>query len=268
MRYIEKRTALLAVFLAAFGVSLAGLSGYCLEYRAQERTYKEAAARYSKVLSAPEKIPAESGNKEPLSESAAGGKDGHCPIAVDFDALLAQNGDIVGWLYCAGTNINYPLVQGEDNDYYLHHAYDGTKSRAGAIFVDAENRPDFADSNTILYGHHMKNGSMFAHLADFADQEFFDAHSVMWLLTPEQIYKVELLGGYLTNADSDSYMIFSGACAEFDGYLAGVRAASDVQAKVQAPRDGRCIMLSTCEYDFEDARYVLHGLLVPVEGRA
>ena len=256
--------ALRLLLLAVFLVSVSELADYYLEYQRQERSQEEAVKNYVQYAPAPE-IPAgpEEQAEETIQEASAGDRDAFCPITVDFDALTAENKDIVGWLYCEGTNINYPVVQGKDNEFYLHHAYDGTESRAGAIFVDAENRPQFADSNTILYGHHMKNGSMLACLADFAEQEFFDAHSVMWLLTPEQTYQVELLGGYLTYAGSDSYTIFTGACEEFDGYLEGVRAASDVQAETQTPRNGRYIMLSTCEYDFEDARYVLHGRLVP-----
>lgn len=249
--------------------SVSGLTGYCLDYRKQERSQREAVKKYIQEAAEPElsageeeaaisEIPGEEGTKSAVDKG-----DAFCPISVDFDALLAENKDIVGWLYCEDTNINYPLVQGEDNDYYLHHAYDGKESRAGALFVDAENRPQFADSNTIIYGHHMKNGSMFAHLADFADQEYFEAHSVMWLLTPEQTYQVELFGGYLTTAGSDSYTIFTGECEEWKEYLERALAASDVQAEAKTPPDGRYVMLSTCEYDFKDARYVLHGRLVP-----
>lgn len=273
------------LFLVIFLCSAFGLLRYYLEDRRQERSQEEAVERYIEETAAPEipageekqgeaaEVPVEGRTKERsletgtedlmTAESAADRGDVFCPIRVDFDALLAENEDVVGWLYCEDTNIHYPVVQGKDNDYYLHHGWDRKGSRAGAIFVDAGNRPGFADSNTILYGHHMKNGSMFAHLADFADQEFFDAHPVMWLLTPEQTYKVELLGGYLTSADSDSYTIFTGACEEFDEYLAEAVADSDVQAETQTPCDGRYIMLSTCEYDFTDARYVLHGRLVP-----
>lgn len=265
------------------------LADYRSEYREQERLEKEAVEKYIREVSVPEmaaeileNMP-EQGISAKVSEkmlpqdtasgdskkNAVGNNVGEesavCPIAVDFGALLEANEDIVGWLYCEGTNINYPVVQGKDNDYYLHHAYDKSESRAGALFVDAENRPQFADSNTIIYGHHMKNGSMFAHLAYFAGQEYFDAHPVMWLLTPEGNYRVELLGGYLTSAESDSYTIFTGACREFDEYLAEVLAALDVQPDADVAGDGRYIMLSTCEYDFEDARYVLHGRLLPAE---
>ncbi len=250
------------LFLIAFLGSVSGLIRYCLEYRDQASSQRMAVKKYIQEAAVPE-ISA-GAQEEAITRDISGESTAaRCPITVDFDALLSENEDIAGWLYCEDTNINYPVVQGKDNDYYLHHTYDRKESRAGAIFVDAENRPQFADSNTIIYGHHMKNGSMFARLADFADQEYFDAHPVMWLLTPEQTYQVELLGGYLTTAGSDSYTIFTGECEEFEDYLSEVITASDVQAEMQMPPDGRYIMLSTCEYDFEDARYVLHGRLKP-----
>lgn len=256
------------LLLAVFVCSLSALMGYGLEDRKQERLQEEAVENYVRETPASETL---SENRAKKTQKISGedntGKEREsCPIKVDFDALSAENGDIAGWLYCENTNINYPVMQGKDNDYYLDHAYDKTESRAGALFVDAENRPGFADSNTIIYGHHMRNGSMFAHLADFAEQEYFDDHPVMWLLTPRQTYRVELLGGYMTSADSDSYTIFTGPCKELEQYLAAAAAASDVQTDVETPEDGRYVMFSTCEYDFEGARYVLHGRLLPVGG--
>ena len=251
------RAVVMVLLFLVFACSSLRLLGYYLEYREQKKMYEAAADIYSRQLPASAESPAE----EEKAES--GGEDG-CPIEVDFAALLAENEDIAGWLYCEDTNINYPVVQGEDNEYYLNHSYNGEMNRAGAIFVDADNDARFGDSNTILYGHHMKDGSMFAHLSDWAEQEYFEAHPVMWLLTQEQDYRVELLGGYLIPGTSDSYTIFTGACPEFDEYLRKAAAAFDVPTEAEMPGDGRYIMLSTCEYAYEDARYVLHGRLVPV----
>lgn len=256
-RNLSRVILLLLSFVFIF--SLSGLIRYCLEYRELKRAQEEAVKNYTQEVQTPELF----GEKEEKPDDGKLEEGSLCPIKVDFDALLAVNKDIVGWLYCEGTNINYPVVQGEDNDHYLNHGYDGKESRAGALFVEAENGRDFADSNTIIYGHHMRDGSMLAHLADFGEQEYFDEHPMMWLLTPEKSYRVELFGGYLTSADSDSYTIFTGPCEELEEYLKAAAAASDVQAETETPKDGRYIMLSTCEYDFEGARYVLHGRLLP-----
>ncbi len=252
------KKALMALFFVIFVLSGLRLFWYYLEYRAQEKLYEEAAQTYTERKITPAEAERNE-EKPPVSlDTGEGGE-----ISVDFDALLAENEDIVGWLYCEGTNINYPVVQGDDNDYYLTHAYDKKESRAGAIFVDAGNRPDFTDSNTIIYGHHMKNGGMFAQLADWSEPAFFEAHPVMWLFTPKQNYRVELFSGYLTKDATGSYTLFPAAGPEFAAYLKQAAAAADVQTAVETPSDGRYIMLSTCAYDFKDARYVLHGRLLP-----
>lgn len=187
------------------------------------------------------------------------------PITVDFEKLQAVNQDVIGWIYCEGTDINYPVLQGEDNEFYLKHTYDGASNRAGSIFVDALNAPCFADSNTIIYGHHMKNGSMFAALGNWAKQDYYETHPIFWLLTPEQNYCVLLFSGYTTSAVSGTYTIFQGPGREFSEYLQAVCANSDFRADIEPDPNGKCVVLSTCEYDFENARYVLHGMLVPCD---
>lgn len=220
-------------------------------YRMTDALYKESAETYT---------------AEKKTDSVKDGEDAEtAPITVDFDELRKVNKDIAGWLYCEGTAINYPVMQGEDNDFYLNHTYDKSPNRAGSLFVEALNTPDFADSNTIIYGHHMKDGSMFASLRKWADQEYYEEHPVFWLLTPKQDYRVLLFGGYTTSATSDVYTIFQGPCPELGEYLKAVCARSDFRAGAEPDSNGRFVLLSTCEYDFEDARYVLHGMLVPVK---
>ena len=80
-----------------------------------------------------------------------------CPITVDFDALQEINEDVVGWIYIPGTEVNYPVVQGDDNEYYLHRTFEKKDNFTGAIFLDYLCQPDFSSDNTILYGHNMKN---------------------------------------------------------------------------------------------------------------
>jgi len=226
-----------------------------MEYRIADKLYEDSAAKFTAA--------AESENS---SGKAEGQREDVAPLTVDFDALCSVNGDIAGWIYCEGTDINYPVLQGRDNDYYLDHTYDGAPGRAGSIFVEALNRPDFADSNTIIYGHHMKNGSMFATLGNWADQEYYERHPAFWLLTPKRNYRIILFSGYTTTATSDAYTIYQAPCREFGDYLQAVYANSDFHADVEWDCNERFVMLSTCEYAFEGARYVLHGMLVPCDG--
>ncbi|MDO4990556.1 MAG: class B sortase [Eubacteriales bacterium] len=187
------------------------------------------------------------------------------PIMVDFEKLLEINQDIIGWIYCEGSVINYPVVHCGNNDYYLEHNIKHESDPCGTIFADRSNHKGIVDSNIILYGHHMQNMSMFATLKYWREQAYYDEHPVMWLLTPEGDYRVELFSCYETSATGDSYTIFYGPRPEFDAYLDTVAKKSDfIPHDVELDGQAHYLLLSTCAYSFENARTVLHGKLVPV----
>lgn len=241
---------LLVVFLASAGA--AALIQH--QYRLSDRRYAQAADQYTRPSQAPQEVDLPREGEEAPPPVLA-------PITVDFAALRSVNPDVAGWLYCEGTPINYPVLQGETDDTYLHRSYDRSYSAAGSIFVEADNRPEFQDANTIIYGHHMKNGSMFSALENWSQPGFYEAHPIMWLLTPERDYRVVLFSGYTTSAYSETYTIFSEPEEGMDWYLPMVLEASDFQADAALDEAGRYVVLSTCAYVFDQARYVLHGIL-------
>lgn len=188
------------------------------------------------------------------------------PNSVDFDALRAVNPDVIGWLYCPGTNIDYPVLKGADNDVYLRHDYTGEYNINGSVFIDSENQRDFSDANTIVYGHHMNEGVMFGSLENWGDQAFYEQHPVMWLLTPTQTYQVVIVSCHHVSAYSDMYDILRGHDETFEHFLAEAVAESEiipVEGATVNP-DRNYIMLTTCSYIFDSARFVVHGKLVPV----
>lgn len=259
MRRKKIRIFLYVLFIGVFCAAGIAYHKTQADYAADRAVYDGAAEAYITGTPAPSQEPET--EPEPDAEQA-----GPAPISVDFDKLLAECPDVQGWIYCEGTDINYPVVQGKDNNQYLRHAYTGEYAVAGSIFIEAANAPGFADSNTIIYGHHMKDGSMFHCLSDWADQAFYDGHPCMWLLTPEGDYRVDLFSGYITPAGSDAYVVFQGPSEHFDEYLDIVMDNSDFKADTTLERDARYVMLSTCDYTYKDARYVLHGKLVPCTG--
>ena len=114
-------------------------------------------------------------------------------LEVDWDALLAINPDTVGWVYVPGTNINYPIVHTDNDETYLTRDFNGEQSWGatyGCIFLSAANAPDFSDANSIVYGHHLNNGAMFAAIAGFDDAGEFNAHRTVYILTPQGNYKL------------------------------------------------------------------------------
>ena len=268
------RGVLVCVLAVAF-LGSAGVVGYVKwQYSVSDALYSDAMDKYQ---------------EDAVSASAE-----QPPITIDFEALCAANPDVIGWIYCPGTVINYPVLQGKDNDQYLHHDYTGTYNINGSIFVDAGNAPKFADSNTIIYGHHMNSGSMFASLEKWGERSYYEEHPIMWLLTPTQNYKVVLFSAHHVNAYSNMYEIIHrpgeelavllgeslvesdlNANAQLDPELTKMATAkgvdlSQVQTDDKAPyvlldSKSHYVMLSTCAYLFDNDRYVLHGKLVPVK---
>lgn len=240
---------------------LLGVLGYCIwqivgitdEYQAGEQAYEEL----EQYIVMPETVPVETVAGEESVEAENAPAQIQWP-QVDFKALAQVNGDIVGWLCIPGTVINYPVVQGEDNEYYLKHLFDGKTNSSGCIYLDCGAEGDFTSMNSVLHGHHMKNGSMFAGICKYKDQSYFDEHPTAMLLTPEGNYRVEFFAGYVCNAASDAWNYD----VDEDWIDKRIR-SSCFDADLVPTTEDRILTLSTCSYEFTDARFVLHGILVP-----
>lgn len=180
---------------------------------------------------------------------------------IDFDALKKINQETVAWLYAPDTKINNVVAQGKDNRYYLHHLLNGTKANAGTLFVDAKNKGDFSDWNTIIYGHHMKNGTMFGGLKKYEDQKYYNKHKDMYLYTPKKNYKLQLIAGYTTDTKNRVYNVVQ-TKEERDEILREARQQSDFSSNVKVDVEDRLVTLSTCAYDFQEARYVVIAKLL------
>lgn len=264
MRTAVRRIAML-LLLAAFLISAGTVAFVKRQYRESAQLYEQASRHYT-LPAAPQAagLTPKEADKPVEVPAASDAPLEHAPIAVDFDALRAVNPEVVGWIYCEDSAINYPVLQAADNEYYLHRSYDRSYSVSGSIFAEAANRPGFVDCNTILYGHHMNNGSMFASLERWADQSYYEEHPVLWLLTPEQDYKLLLFSGFTTSAYSDIYTVRAEPDETWQSYLDTLVRQSDFQADVDLSGCERTVMLSTCAYVFDFARYVLHAELIPV----
>lgn len=184
---------------------------------------------------------------------------------IDFASLKEVNRDVIGWLYLPDTVINYPVVQGKDNTYYLKHLVDGTYNSNGCLFVDHRNQQDFEDDNTLIYGHHMNSGKMFASLVKYKDQAFYDAHPECFFITEDGTYRIELFAGYTTKADSDAYQITLPGREEKIAWLKEQFHLSDFYADVTVSAADHIVTFSTCAYDFANARYVVHGKVTKLE---
>lgn len=252
-----KRNLPLILLCIAF-LAIALFSGYQLfgilsEYWEGEQTYNELEQF---VNTSPSTTP--STDKKETDEF---NHDGIVWPEVDFEALKAVNDDIVGWIYLEGTEINYPVVRGDDNAYYLRRLYDGTANGSGSIFMDFRNEPNFVDKNTILYGHSMKNGSMFTAIKRFKNQSYYDEHPYALLMTPEKNYKVEFFTGYVANVEQDAWDYYFDTEEKFQHWLDSSKSKSTFASEIVPNVNDEILTLSTCTYEFDNARYVLVGVM-------
>ena len=183
------------------------------------------------------------------------------PIQVAFDELLKENSEVTGWLYCPNTPINYPVVQAKDNNKYLRRDLHGKYLVTGTLFVDFRNHAITEDRNFIIYGHNMKDDSMFASLLNYNDQSYYEAHPILYYLTPNGDYKIELIAGLLVPANSKLYHP-SPDELWLSEFLTEAKANSGFISSVALSDSDRIITLSTCSYDKKKARYVLIGKLI------
>ena len=215
--------------------------------------------------------PGDSDNNDPTQDPSG---DPECPT-VQFDELLKTNGDVIAWIYGANTHINYPVVQGSDNDYYLRHLLDGTWNDNGSIFMDCANSADFSDQNSLIYGHNMTSGAMFSNLVKYKQQAYYDQHPYLYMLTPQQSYKLHLFAGVIVDAsgyilDGNGQVAYSD-CSVYQFQLTQEFLQQMVNHSTFRPTtgvpsaDSHIVTLSTCTYEFKNVRYVVLGVLEPIQ---
>lgn len=186
---------------------------------------------------------------------------------VDWKALKKVNPDVQGWLYQKGTVINYPVVQGTDNDTYLHTRFDKQWSGGGTLFVDCRMEKNFKGFNSIIYGHHMKDGSMFRSIRGYTKEDgYYDKHKTLELATPHGNYHLVVFSAFITKAtDEDTYKMTYDE-AEKQAYIDRAWERSELpitRDSVDVTKNDRLVTLSTCAYDYEEARYIVMCKMVP-----
>ena len=177
---------------------------------------------------------------------------------VDWEGLKAVNNEVVGWLQIPGTAVNFPVYQASDNDKYLHTSAEGTYSLGGQVFMDYENAaPGMVDAQTIVYGHHLRNGAMFKPISDMENQEMFDSVSTIWYVTEAATYELEPLLLYRTDANDTNVRTFNFASQEeLTAYLQGLLGkaiTSRADAAERIPSVTQVLTLCTCNYDEGDS---------------
>lgn len=249
----KKRSSIILNILLIFFLSIFIVSGYFL-YK-EIKVYKQGSDEYSSwvdlAISTPS-VPKDT----PKADVAL-------MRVVDFKKLSQVNPDVVGWIYIPDTVVDYPVVQCDNNDKYLNTLFSGETNKAGAIFVDYRNKMNFNDDNTIIYGHNMKNKSMFHILSKYSSQDFYDKHNIIYYYTLDGVYELRVFSAYTVHA-TDSYTDISFKNQRTDRINKLIERSSISSAFTVGAED-KIASLSTCAYDFDDARFVVHATVHKME---
>lgn len=176
-----------------------------------------------------------------------------------FEELQAVNPEVFGWLTVYGTNIDYPLTQGTDNEKYVNTAADGTYSLSGSLFLDYRNQKDFSDFNSVIYGHHMDKKVMFGEISEFENADYFDTHRYGKIYYGGTEYGVEFFAFLEIDAYDALYQPGITGVEEQKAYLARIR-ENAINFRETAVQEGQhLVLLSTCTSDTTNGRHVLAG---------
>lgn len=181
--------------------------------------------------------------------------------AMDLTALREVNPDVVGWILIPDTEINYPLLQGPDNDYYLQRTWDHKSNAMGSIFLECMNLPELTNYNTIVYGHNMNDGSMFADIREYRNLEFWKNHPYVYILSDFGVYRYEVFSSYPANVKGIAYTLMFPDKAARTKFLDSVIASSSIDTGLRPEDTDRILTLSTCHGAGYSHRWVVHARL-------
>ena len=182
---------------------------------------------------------------------------------VDFAKLQEINPEVIGWIRVGAVGISYPVAQAGDNEFYLHRTFKKVDNFAGCIFENYANSPFFTDQNTIIYGHNMKNGSMFGQLKKFGEQETVDRNPYFWIFTKDFIYQYRIFSSSIVSKMGDPYIVRF-AQEDFEKFIEKSIASSEIDCgDVTVTAKDRIVTLSTCTGN-DATRRIVQGVLVQV----
>ena len=239
------------IYLAIFLYSGFSLAKYLYTYYETSKSLEEVQTIYQSTLVT-------------LRDEAVETSSTPFTIRPQFNDLLTVNNNIVGWISTDGTKLNNPILQAENNDFYLNHNFKDRESRAGSVFMDYRNDVHDINRNTILYGHAMKNSTMFGSLKNYLNQQYADEHPIMYLDTLYEGYDVEVFAAYETTIDFYYIETEFKSNDAFLKFLDEIQARSAIEMNVELGPEDKILTLSTCMDSVmsDDHRFVVQGKLV------
>ncbi len=241
------------------GLALVAYSGYHLfkiysDYNTSDKTYEKLQDEYA----------VDDSKKD---DDSTKGSEAQSPwyddIDIDFAGLRSENPDVVGWIYFENEDISYPVMYSGDNSYYLRKTFKREHATAGSIFLEGSNKTDFSDCHTIIYGHNMKNLSMFGKLKHYnRDENYYDSHQYFQILVDGKKYRYQIFSYETVSDDSDEYTVGFEPDETFGKFVQRMAASSMKDTGIVPTKDDKVVTLSTCSTSGETYRFVVHGVRV------
>lgn len=241
-----------ALYILLF-ISIAVFCFYkAYEIKEEQTKIKEEQTELIDIAEIPEKV-------EDIEEKKEG---------INFQDLININSDFIGWIKIDETNINYPIVQGTNNTYYLKHSFYKEYSNAGSIYMDATANSNFSSKNTFIYGHYTSDGSMFGQLGKYMKQDFYDKHKEIYIYTSEQNYKLEVFSVHVDKASSKSYQMNFTTDESYKDYIDLMKSYSVIKSDIEIDyTEDRIVTLYSCSHErghAKDDRYFVHAKLIEI----
>ena len=258
-RWLQGILLIISVILISIAIySLMGMFG---DYRKEHDMHE-----HLKRIHEQEREPAEPESDGGEGDSSEDTAETEEVIVID-EGLLAlheENPDCIYWIRIPDTQIDYPVMyHPQEKDYYLKKDFYGEYAYAGSIYLSDYCDPEESD-NLILYGHHMNNGSMFASLANYKQEGYLEQHPVLYYYTPDQVYMLQVFACFVTGGDSDVYAFNFATRDQFQEFINRMYSRSNFDSGVQVTSSDHIMTLSTCSYEYDDARYVVLCKIVPM----
>lgn len=248
----ENRSAAILLLLGV-GCLLIGVAGFNIyrifyDYNSSNNLYEELEDAYVTTISKEEEP-----DKVPWYEM----------ISVDLASLQEQNSDVKGWIYFENEDISYPILYSGDDDTYLRRTMDKKSATAGSIFIEGMNNPDFEDSHTLIYGHNMRNLSMFGKLKYYKeDPDYYIDHMYFQIIKNDVVYRYQIFAYEDVSEDSFIYAVPYGPTEDFAEFIDRIYGISYRQTGAVATKDDKIITLSTCSTTSGEGRFVVHAVRV------
>lgn len=237
------------------------LGSILLGYRSSEKEYEDLRQYVLEEPVSPQEVMNSSSGNEPSEDDEAEGERNNTLVPmtrIDLASLQSMNSDAVGWIEIPGTAVSYPVVHTTDNSFYLTHTFRKESNKSGSIFIETANNADFSDLHTIIYGHNMKDGSMFAGLKNYQEEKYWSSNPYIYIDLSNGSHCYEIFSCHTAEVTDISYTIGYAADETYASFLDTLKASSLYDTGVSVSTADSVITLSTCTSNGKE-RFVVHA---------